>query len=269
MQASFLINAEYTKAVPFSRNPDRLLGIIHDGYGVSAWFIAVGLVAIAGLSVAALIGVVRSGRSRPANLTTLAIGVGAVAGTVWTFYDINGWPDLFVLLPFAAVGIGGIAHLIVVRLPFRAALAATLGWVVLASSVGITYAVTHRSAVLDDEQASVDALLAELPHDATMLSIEAPQALTLSDRTNPTRYQMFRLGLDRYVDDTWPGGLEEFGHWIGEQQPTVLAIQGQAPDWLRPTMQDYAWVGRAPGWAWYVLRSVGDTTLNDARASLD
>ena len=46
----------------------------------------------------------------------------------------------------------------------------------------------------------------ELPADATITSIEAPQPLVLTGRTNPTRYQMFRSGLQDYLEDTWPGG---------------------------------------------------------------
>ena len=42
-------------------------------------------------------------------------------------------------------------------------------------------------------------------------SVEAPQPLVLSGRTNPFQHQMFDFGIDGYVDDTWPGGLTGLG----------------------------------------------------------
>ena len=70
-----------------------------------------------------------------------------------------------------------------------------------------------------------------LPPDATVVSIEAPQPLVLTGRTNPFPHQMFDLGLDGYVDDTWPGGLTGLGSDLDELAPTVIARGTTAP-WL-------------------------------------
>ncbi len=89
-----------------------------------------------------------------------------------------------------------------------------------------------------------------------MLSIGAPQPLVLSRIRNPTRHQTFVRGLDQYVDDTWPGGLEGFGEWVGRQEPTIIALSRQVPEWLRPTIKkDYLNAGRGPSWTWYLHRS--------------
>ena len=119
------------------------------------------------------------------------------------------------------------------------------------------FSVNGRSDELDVQQASVDAVLAELPDDATIVSIEAPQPLVLSRSVNPTEHQMFDLGLEDYVDATWPGGLEGFADGIREDAPTLLARGTTNPAWLQPVLEDYWEVTTVPGWTWYVHRSVG------------
>ena len=107
----FLINAQYTEAVPFSRNPRGLWGAFEDAYGVSLYFLVVGMATLLTLTVVTLL--VKSRRQASNGASLIAIGAAAAWGIAWTYHDINGWPDLFVLLPFGAVGIGALAHEVV------------------------------------------------------------------------------------------------------------------------------------------------------------
>jgi xanthosine utilization system XapX-like protein len=209
-------------------------------------------------------------RRDPANVSVVAVGATTLVGLVWTLQVYSGWPDVFVLLPLAAIGIGGLAGEVTARLTRRTAVAATLTWVVAAVTVAGAYSVTERHHELDLQSDSVDAVLGELPPDASMLSIEAPQPLVLTGATNPTQYQMFVSGLYRYVDDIWPGGLAGFAEWVGRQRPTVIAVgRYEVPYWLEDTMaRSYRRVGAAPNWVWYVHRSVGPAVLSDLRARL-
>ncbi len=124
--------------------------------------------------------------------------------------------------------------------------------------------------MLDTQRASVKAVLKHLPSNATIQSIEAPTPLVLSGKTNPTRHQMFTNGLDRYVDDTYPGGLRGLSTWIGHQEPTIIALGGRAPRrWLAETLNsEYQRVGKAPGWAWHVHESVGPETMSALRRAV-
>ena len=79
----------------------------------------------------------------------------------------------------------------------------------------------------------------------------------LSGRVNPTQHQMFDLGLEDYVDATWPGGLDGFAAEIREDAPTLLARGTTNPAWLQPVLEDYWEVATVPGWTWYVHKSVG------------
>ena len=262
-----LINAEYDTSGPFTSDLGGNWSALWDGYGVSIVVLLVGLAALVALSVPALR---RGNRRDPAQVSVAACGVAVLIGVVWTLKDFDGWPDAFVLLPLAALGIGGLAREVAARLPARTALAATLAWVVAAVAVAGGYALTARSHELEAQRDSVDTVVGALPSDASILSIEAPQPLVLTGSTNPTRYQMFGNGLDRYIDDTWPGGLEGFAAWIGREHPTVIAVgRPEPPDWLSGLLDTrYREVGGATCWIWYVHRSVGAAVISDLQASL-
>ena len=265
VDAYLLINAEYTTPDPLLSGFARKWTLMHKGYGITLWVLVAGLCALPILSFA-LIG---RGRWRaPEHISLVAITAGSVVGIAWIFRDFNSWPDAFVLLPIAAMGVGGLTKEITARLPAKAALALVLVWTVVAVTVAVNYSITMRNDELELQRESVAAWLDLLPSDATMLSIEAPQPLVLSRITNPTRHQMFSRGLDQYVDDTWPGGLRGFGEWIGLQEPTIIAFnRGRVPWWLRPTLKgEYRRAGRGPGWIWFVHRSVASDLRIDSGA---
>ncbi|MEP6665783.1 MAG: hypothetical protein ABJA81_04985 [Nocardioidaceae bacterium] len=264
--AFLLINARYTVPTPLTSHLAANWERLQSGYGLSLWVMLVGLVALAILSL--LVIARKDWRRDPASMSVVAFGAAGFVGVIWTFRDFNGWPDVFVLLPLAAIGIGGLSKAVAERLPTRGALCLTLAWVVATVALAATYAFGERDDRLELQRDSVVATLEQLPPDASILSIKAPQALVLSGKTNPTRHQMFTLGLNRYVDDTWPGGLTGFGNWVGREQPTLITLGGEVPPWLADTISTkYRRVGAAPGWTWYVSRSVGPvvtSALHDA-----
>ena len=54
------------------------------------------------------------------SLGCVAFGAATLVGLVWTWRDINGWPDLFVLLPSAALGVGAVVAEVEARLALLA-----------------------------------------------------------------------------------------------------------------------------------------------------
>jgi hypothetical protein len=261
--AFLLINAKYSEGDLLLPKIAEKWGTMQRGYGVSLWVLVGGLAA---LTILTLGGLRREGWRAPARIPVVAIGAASLVALAWTFRDFNSWPDAFVLLPLAAIGIGGISKALTKRLPDRAALAIVLAWVIAAVTVAVTYSTTQRNHELEDQRDAVDALLAQLPSDASIQAIGAPQPLVLSNSTNPTRHQTFVQGLGSYVDDTWPGGLAGFANWIGRQEPTVVSLGGgRVPRWLRSSIvAEYQRVGRAPGWVWYVHRSAASGVQIDS-----
>ena len=265
IDAYLLINLRYTVSDPLLSTLAKRWPLVQDAYGVSLWVMIVGLVALVILSLSALRREKR--REDPMVVPVAAFGAASLAGLAWIVRDFDGWPDVFPLLPMAAIGIGGIANVFIDRLPARAALALTMTWVVAAVAIAVTYSVTEREHKLTEQRRSVAAMLEQVPSDASLLSIHAPQALVLSGKTNPTRYQMFSGGMDRYIDDTYPGGLQGFGEWIEREQPTLITLRGPVRPWMAEMLEtEYRRAGKAPGWHWYVHRSVGpDVSVRNKR----
>jgi hypothetical protein len=197
-----------------------------------------------------------------------ALAAGVVVGLGWNLRDYDSWADLFPLLPFAALGVGSLVPLLSARLPSRAMRAVALVAVSAAVLLSAQWSATTRSDVLDDQRSAVDAVFGQLPDDATLTSIEAPQPLVLTGRTNPTRHQMFRGGLEDYVDDTWPGGLAGFARDLVDRRPTIVAMGDTTYDYWRAAITpQYVCVGNAPGWSWWAEASLGEDTLTALRAA--
>ena len=263
--AFLLINARYSSGNLLLPVFERKWAVLKEAYGVSLWVLVVGLAALAILTLLAFL---RGGWRAPARVPVAAVGAAGVAALSWSLRDFNSWPDALLLLPLAAVGIGGVAKELIERLPPRAGLALCLAWVIAAVAIAANYSTTQRSRLLRRQRSAVAAMLQLLPSDASIQSIGAPEALVLSGRTNPTRYQTFSQGLGRYMNDTWPGGLRGFAKWVGREEPTVITIGRRVPTWLRRTIhREYRLADFAPGWTWYVHRSLGavDQRVGSAR----
>ena len=250
-----LIHVRYTQQEGFQSDPETIWEQVRLAYGGSLWMLIGGGLLL--LVTAAWILLRRERRADPDQRLLVACAAGLAAGLLWSLRAFNGWPDAFFVLPMCLLGVGILARAVVRHLPRVVGLLAVAAWVVAATAGAVDFSVGTRSDVLDEQQASVDAVLAELPDDAEIVSIEAPQPLVLSGRVNPTQHQMFDLGLEDYVDATWPGGLGGFAAGIREDAPTLLARGTTNPAWLQPVLEDYWKVGTVPGWTWYVHKSVG------------
>ena len=262
-----LINARYTTQRGFLANPGASWRRLVEGYGASLTVLVVGVVALLVLTAVALGR--RASRRDPGTAGLVAAGVALVVATLWTLRAYNNWPDAFLFLPLAALGIGGLAAELRRRLPVRAAVVVTVAWALVATSLAIGYSLTTRNDHLSRQRASVAAALAVVP-DARMLSIEAPEALVLAGRRNPSRIQLFGAGLLRYLDDTWPGGAAGYGRWVtDESRPQLIAMGRQRGLWLRPQLRNsYAPVGRGPTWVWYLRSDVPEDTRRELHRAL-
>ncbi len=251
-----LINAKYTQQGNALSHLSLSWSTLRGGYGASLWVILVGLVA---LPVLAVLAVRPAWRTRDAGrATVVATGVATLAGLGWAGIAFNGWPDLFELLPFAALGIGGLVAAVLARLDVRAATAVAATLALVGTAFATVTSLDTRGTGLLRQRASVAAILHAGPRGATMVSVEAPEALVMAHRRNPSAIQMFTNGFTRYVDDTWPGGLKGYGRWIDHQAPTYIVV---APtfkgSWLTSVLsRDYQRVGTAPGFVWWVRTSV-------------
>jgi len=251
-----LINAEYTVPSPMSDDPAKVLESLARGYRASLPLLAAGLVATVGLGGRALFSPGDDKSRGP--LVGLALGV--LGGLGWTSRDFDAWPDAYILLPLAAVGVGGALHLLLRRLDPRVLVAVVLVWCCALTGLALEKSLRGNDRLVA-QRAAVRSVLGALPDDATILSIEAPQPLVLLGQTNPTRYQMFSKGLQHWMDDNWPGGLAGYRKWIVARHPTLVVTKSANGRWGRSIGESYFLVGCAPGWAWYADRSLPPETI--------
>jgi hypothetical protein len=264
-----LINLRYTEQISLSDDPQLIWEILVEGYGWSVWVFVVGSAAVLGQAVAGLVR--RSSRREPGTAALAAAGTVFVLGVLWSMRAFNGWPDNFFALPGAALGVGGLVAAVRHLVSRRAAQAAALGWVAVATALSLAFSIGERDVTLDEQRSDVAAAMQLLPADARFLSVSAPQPLVLAHERNLTRLQIFTNGLTPYLDDFWEGGREGYAAWIARKSPTVIVVGGfHPPEWLVPTLdQAYQCLGRSPGWYWYVRTDLGVPTLRKLGATLE
>ena len=263
-----VVNLRYTTQP--SIFDDRVLGQLWHDYHFSLLLVVAGLLSLLVLAGRALPSVVLP----PEAPSTVAwrltvVGAGGLAAVVWTVCVVNGGPDLFVVLPFAALGAAGGLAALLSRLPLRAAAPAVALLVVAGVVVASLEAVTTSKDTLLRQRADALAVLGTQPADATIVSIDAPQALAVVDRTSAWSYQLFDERMDDFIDATQPEGTVGLAARLAREQPTFVVVNALSEStWQAQTLADhYQRVGHGPGWIWYLSNDAGPDALAAARAA--
>jgi hypothetical protein len=262
-----LVNARYSAQLRRSvlDDPGAAWQLLDRNYGASVWVIFVGLAA---LLVSAAAAAVRRGDREPPAAALVGCGAGALVGIGWTFQALDGWPDVVLLLPFAAIGIGSLVQFVVDRAPGKVALASSLAVAAACTAMAVGFSVGKHDDQLVAQRRSAATVMQVLP-DAEILSVRAPQSLVLTHQRQGSRFQLFAHGMYQYIQDTFPGGIGGYRRWVTQQEPTAIALFREMPWWLAPEIRrNYVKVGRAPGWIWYVRRDVGAEALRDLDEAL-
>lgn len=231
-----------------------------DGYGATRLVLVAG---VAGSVLGALVVAMRRGwRADTRGRALLVLGAASVGGLAWSYRAFNGWADAFILLPMACVGVAVLLRPLAGSGPSRRAWWVAAGWGAVALALAVSFALGRRTDDLSVQRRQALAVEAALGPDATFLSLEAPQPLVLTHHVNPIRDQMFGLGLSRYVDATWPGGLEGLGDWVAAERPALITMgRFSETDWIEPVLaRDYLVCGQDDEVTWYVSADLGPAT---------
>ncbi len=261
-----VINVGYTSQPSLLTRPSEIETTLRSAYGWSLPLAIGGLVALFVLGVRA-VPFARRPTVSPVAVRLVTCAAGGFVGTVWTVLVVNGAPDLFELLPLAALGVAGVALLLLSRLSQRTALAGVAVIVSLGVVAGLVESVTTRDDALILQRADVEAVLGTQPADATVVSLSAPQVLALSGRESPVPYQLMTGNQERYLDATYPGGMAGFQRTLVDLHPTFVVVgRASRVAWARSWLDtDYWRVGGNDGWWWYLARSTGSDALLRAR----
>ena len=264
-----IVNARYTTQPSALTQPSLVMSFLWMSYHWTLPLFVVGLVALFVQSARALRAARRPTASTDAR-RLVVVGAGALAGTVWTASVVNGGPDLFVLLPFAGLGLAAVATPLLARLSGRAGLAAVA---VLATACVVTAtveSVATRDNRLSIERADVAGVLGTQPPGAVVVSVDDPQVMAIAQRTDPVPYQIFSMTMIHYLKATYPGGMPGLVATLERTKPAFVVVgstfKGRWPyAWLA---QSYSPVGQAhAGYTWYVRRSLGHDALVRAKAA--
>ena len=82
--------------------------------------------------------------ANPSLPVLAAFTVGAIVGLAWNLKEYDAWPDLFPMLPFAAVGIGGLFFRRHQAAAGRATLAVAVVLSLAATITAVHHSVTSR-----------------------------------------------------------------------------------------------------------------------------
>lgn len=254
------LNATSTRQTGLLEYLDLAPATMVEGFGWSLWLLLAGLLATIGLAAHTWL---TADRSRPGDAGVIAIGAATIGALIWSLKVFNGWADAIFVLPLAAVGFGGLVHTVVSRTnPRRATTLVTAYAVVALVATGVDTWLT-RPDDLAPMRAETEAMLAAAGPDVTVLSVGAPQPLVFGQLTNPLRHQMFIGGLEEYLDETWPGGLDAMAAVVRRDTPTFITMDHPTwYGWLRPViLEKYRKIGTTLDFTWYVERSVGEEQI--------
>ncbi len=255
-----LLNATSTRQIGLVELVATDAEEVVSGFGWSLWLVVAGLV---GTVVLATLTWRNGDRRDPRQAAVIAFGVGTLGSFAWAVGVFNGWADAVVVLPLAAVGFGGLVHLLASRFEPRLATRLVAAYAVVALVVAGADTWLSRPDELGPMRAETEAMLAEAGPYATALSVGAPQVLVFGQLKNPLQHQMFIGGLQEYLDDTWPGGLEAMAAVVHRDRPTFITMDHPTwYGWLRPVLlEDYRKIGTTLDFTWYVDRSVGEEKI--------
>jgi 4-amino-4-deoxy-L-arabinose transferase-like glycosyltransferase len=260
LDAFVLVNAQYTEQGSPLGDLGHVWRDLRWGYG---WSLVVALLGGATLLVGAAATVVSSLTARqrpgPGAAALLAAALTLLGGVAWSLRAYDRYPDTFVLMPVAALGIGALAAHLVRSLPSPAGQILTATWAFVAASLVALQSVSSQDSTLLAQQRLVDSVVAALPPESRIEAVQAPVALVLSGQHSASRIQLFGNGMETYVAETWPGGLDGYAEWFFGQQPEAIAVSRVLP-WFRGEIKsDYRSVGRASDESvrWFVRKDLG------------
>lgn len=237
---NFNLHYVATKNDPPAQKLYRLANALFSGFKGSVIFIPVGLITVLLQGLRASLH--WKTLPRQANLLILLSLPTAIA---WTALDFQSYPDLFVFLPFAALGCAAALQAACARLSpaaqGRITLALTTLIILLA---GLSYRdpgtgiwIKSKEGLRTQQQAIRDFRLAP---GEELASVGVPEALVILRRPNFSQHIQFGSGLDDYLQDHYPGGIEGWLKDLRERKPAIVAY-GYA-DWQIFGGRLHAWL---------------------------
>jgi hypothetical protein len=246
----FPLTGVQRKSETFEHHVRLIFNTIHHAYHLSGALLDAGLICLLLLVVWAF--AVRRGNVRAA-LADPVVSILFVTGllqVLYALYDFQGPQDVFPLLPYGALGIGGVAGVLATKLGGSAA----RGAVVAAFCAAALALTVYSWGVFSDDRLGHSGLRNQyaaacgiermVTPQAGLLSLGDPMPLVLTRMVNPDRYIFLGSGVDKWKVDHTAGGFDGWTRQIRAEHPGVVILQGWlSPDQYAKRMQ--AWLRQA------------------------
>lgn len=209
---------------------DHIAEVVNHYYGFSGGLFWAGL-ALLGLVGAARVVAAGSERRRVwRDPLLLIVIVSLLAELGYAASDFQSYPDLYPLLPYAAVGFGGAVALGLRRLPTSAVTVA------LGATMAATLALTLYSAVLFSDERSNNSILRReratacalnqiIVPGTPMWSLGDPAPLVVTGRRNPDRFIYLGTGVSAWKVGHTDGGFTGWTNQIEQSRASVVISQ--------------------------------------------
>jgi hypothetical protein len=243
-------------------------GLVTDDYGWSLVLVGIGAAGALLLAVTSAVRLRRAGGPDEVGRGLLVLGSGALTAILWSCFALNGGADLFVVLPFAAIGVAALLVELGAKVRPTPARRLVAAGVAVAVALACIEAVTTQDHRLPAERRDVTRMVAALPDGSTVLSLSAPEVPVLAHRRNPYPWQLSNGAISAFLDDHLAGGLAAYADRVSRLDPALIAIGNRtADDWLLPVLdRQYTRVGSGGHFVWYAANSLGPAMLHHLRA---
>jgi hypothetical protein len=243
---------------------DRIQTVVFEDYGLS------GYVLVGGLVLFVVLGGRVAWRHRhelhdPRSLSTfMALGPTCLVALAYINVDFQGGPDLFPLMPYAALGWGlavqAIASGVSAARPVRLHVGATLAVVLAVAVLGyswVSFGADDDNGKLDEQRRDAAVLQRMAGPDGGVLALGNPAPLVLTHRTNPDRIIFLSSGVAAWKVERTEGGLDGWKSEILQASPRVVVVHrtgspivAELVTWLRSEGYESTRVGQ-----WLTLQS--------------
>ena len=171
----------------------------------------------------------------------------------WSFFDVQSYVDLFVFLPFAALGLQVLVTALAQGFRSDAAggkrahgailLMSILYLLALPLLARLSHPPSRDGLAAQRDRFESLAALAPGRDGARILAIEIPELPAVLRRDNLTPYVVNLAGIDRYVASRFPGGFDDYVASLEAARPDLVVVR------MRHVM-DYALAHREALVAW-------------------
>ena len=214
----------------------HVFSIVHEYYGVGgSVFLWTGMLAIAVLGAARLASRRTTLRARWTDPLVAIVLITMLAEALYACFDFQGYPDVYPLLPYGALGVGGLIAVVsdavargvrvrAVPIALGTAVAVLLG--VLTGYSWHTFSDHPDNGRLGTQLSSACAADRILGRHGSMYALGDPVFLALTHQANPDRFIYLMSGVDEWKIKHTPGGLNGWLREIVDDHPAVIGMGG-------------------------------------------